>query len=98
MEFIMVPDKDARAQKRKQYRELLGYSALGLEMGFAIGIGAISGYYLDEWIGWTKPWLTLLFMFFGIAAAGKAFWRVAKQLKEEIDRQEKEKEDDHRGP
>ncbi len=95
-------ERSEKRRRRKQYWDLLGYSAVGLEMGFAIAIGAIGGYYLDEWLVWTNPWLTLTGMFLGIAAAGKAFWRVANQLRRDIESREKaedpeeNKEDDNR--
>lgn len=98
--ILMVPvrkeNREEKRQRRKQYYNLLGYSAVGLEMGFAIAIGSIGGYYLDEWLVWTKPWLTLTGMFLGTVAAGKALWRVANQLKREIDKLEKEKEENNR--
>jgi ATP synthase protein I len=67
-------DKDAV----KMWRVALRYSALGLEMGAAISIGYAAGWWLDKTFG-TKPYLTMVMLLFGIAAAFKAIYRVAKE-------------------
>jgi F0F1-type ATP synthase assembly protein I len=63
--------------------ELLGYSAVGIEIGLAVGIGVGIGYAVDFWIfhGKTAPWFILFFMALGLAAAWKAFWSAAKELR-----------------
>jgi ATP synthase protein I len=60
------------------YTDLLKYSTLGLEMGAAVVIGLLIGVYLDRRFG-TDPWLTLIFLGFGFAAAGRAVARVIKK-------------------
>lgn len=49
-------------------------------MGLAILIGFGIGYYLDEELG-TEPYLILVFLGVGIAAAFKALFRVARQAR-----------------
>lgn len=66
-------------------KTLMKYSSLGLEMGFCVVIGLAMGYYLDKWFK-TSPYLTILFMMFGIGAASKAVYRAYKSLKEEDER------------
>ena len=66
--------------KPKAYYDLLKFSALGLEMGAAVVIGLLFGIFLDSRFG-TSPWLTLLFLGFGFAAAVKA---VLKAVSSEI--------------
>jgi len=73
------------------YKTLLNYSALGLEMGFSVIIGLAAGFYADKWLG-TFPYLTFVFMIFGMAAAFKAVYRAYKRLKKEDD------EGDNRNP
>jgi len=88
-----MPPEDSTPKRRlskREYLELLSYSAVGIEMGAAVAIGAAIGYYLDKWIVITKPYLTLAFMLFGVMAAGKALWRTAKQMRKKIEEQEKE--------
>lgn len=54
---------------------------LGASISFAIFIGAFIGYYLDGRLG-TFPYLSVIFFFFGIAAAAKNVWTVVrKELK-----------------
>lgn len=53
-------------------------SAVGIEIAACIGIGAVGGYFADKKWGF-YPYGTLLGILFGVAAAAKALWRVAKR-------------------
>jgi F0F1-type ATP synthase assembly protein I len=53
---------------KKAIKKLGFLSTVGMSMVLAICLGALIGYYLDKWLG-TSPWLLLVFMGFGIAAA-----------------------------
>jgi ATP synthase protein I len=53
---------------KKTIRALGFLSTVGLSMVLAICLGAFIGYYLDKWLG-TSPWLLLVFLGFGVAAA-----------------------------
>lgn len=53
---------------KKAIRTLGFLSTVGLSMVLAICLGAFIGYYLDKWLG-TSPWLLLVFLGFGVAAA-----------------------------
>jgi ATP synthase protein I len=55
-------------ETKKIYRTLGILSTAGLTMALSIGIGAVTGHYLDKKFG-TGPWLFLIFLFFGIVAA-----------------------------
>jgi len=87
----MPSDKKPRLKWRKEYTELLSYSAVGIEMGAAVGIGVLIGVLLDIKVfeRRTSPWLTLFFMGLGIIAAFKAFIRAAREMHEKT----KDKED-----
>ena len=61
----------------KLFYEFLKFSTMGLEMGAAVVIGLLAGIFLDRKFG-TYPWLTLLFLCFGFAAAGKALVRAVR--------------------
>ncbi|UCF31057.1 MAG: AtpZ/AtpI family protein [bacterium] len=63
--------------KARGWYDLLKYSSLGLEMGAAVVIGLLFGVFLDRKLG-TEPWLTLLFLAFGFAAAAKAVVRAVR--------------------
>jgi ATP synthase protein I len=72
--------------KPRALYELLKLSSLGLEMGAAVVIGLLAGSWLDSRFG-TNPWLTLLFLGFGFAAAAKAVIRAIRKgiFEEETD-------------
>ena len=53
----------------KKAIKTLGFlSTVGISMVLAICLGTLIGYYLDKWLG-TSPWLLLVFVGFGVAAA-----------------------------
>ena len=54
-------------ETRKSIRELAYYSSLGFSVSLSIFIGLGIGVYLDRRFD-TSPWLTLVFLGFGIAA------------------------------
>ena len=49
-------------------KDLAYYSSLGLSVVLSIFIGLAVGIYLDRRVFNTTPWLTLIFLGFGIAA------------------------------
>lgn len=59
---------------------LARFGTVGLEMGSAVAVGALIGYFLDRLLG-TKPWLSLIFFFLGIATAFKRLFDVARKVK-----------------
>ncbi len=66
----------------KKLIRTLGYvSTVGLAMAFSIGIGAIVGHYLDKKFG-TAPWLLLIFLGFGVAAAFRNLYIMYKKIKD----------------
>lgn len=63
---------------KKLFRTLSILSTVGLSMALAIALGALLGYYLDEWLG-TSPWMLLVFVGFGIAAAFRNLYILYKK-------------------
>jgi F0F1-type ATP synthase assembly protein I len=59
----------------EQIRLIGQLSTVGLSFVFAIVLGFGGGYLLDGWLG-TKPWLTLLGFFAGLAAGVINVYRV----------------------
>lgn len=56
------------AENKQQLIRSIGFlSGVGISLVASTLIGLFMGYYLDRWLG-TSPWLTLLFLGFGIAA------------------------------
>lgn len=64
----------------------LNFITLGIMLVACIAIGGLMGHYLDQWLG-TKPWLFLLFLFFGIISG---FINVFREVFKEAKREEKE--------
>lgn len=57
---------------KEDKKKLAAYSTVGLMFPISIGIGYVIGYFLDEWLK-TSPYLTIVFVFYGIAAG---FWNL----------------------
>ena len=85
-------------EKPRAYYELLKLSSLGLEMGAAVIIGLLMGTWLDRQFG-TEPWLTFVFLGFGLVAAGKAVYRaIRKGLSEEAFEEARQEAEQVAGP
>lgn len=60
----------------------------GTELMAGVGVGAFVGYYLDSWLN-TRPWLLILFIFFGFAGGVMNMYRaVSKEtpLRDELNK------------
>lgn len=67
---------------RTFWRQLLDASTVGLNLVVATFVGLAIGYFLDKLFG-TSPWLTIIFLLFGIAAGFMELFRFAKRKAEE---------------
>ena len=61
-------------------REMAYFGSLGLQVALSILIGYGIGVYLDGRFE-TGPWLTVIFFFFGVAAAGRNIGLAIKKLR-----------------
>ncbi len=66
---------------RRFYRLLGSLSTVGIALVASTVIGYFMGRYLDGLFG-TYPWLTILFLLFGIAAGFKNLYDQAKKLQD----------------
>jgi ATP synthase protein I len=66
------------------WRSLGELASVGVAMALATVIGLGAGYYLDRWLG-TSPWLTLLGLGMGIAAAFVTLFRSVKAVERDLD-------------
>lgn len=64
---------------KEMTKMLIEVSTIGMTVSFSIFIGVGFGYYLDTNVfdGRTKPWFTLIFLGFGVAAAFLNLYRMA---------------------
>ncbi len=67
--------------RKDALRLLAQFSTVGMSVAFSIFIGVGIGYYLDHKVfdGRTSPWLTLIFLGFGVVAAFKNLYDVANR-------------------
>ncbi len=75
---------------RSLLRMLGALSTVGLTMVFATVIGLFIGLWLDSKFG-TSPWLTGLFLLFGLIAGFKNLITHVKKSQEELEKQDKDK-------
>lgn len=85
------------AGERNKYQGWLRFSAMGLELGLAVIVGLLLGQWLDGQFG-TDPWLTLLFLIFGMIAGFRSVYRLLRevQTQQQNERQPGADEDDDR--
>jgi len=79
-------ERKAMSEDRKEmFRQLAVYSQAGLSFVFSILIGFGMGWALDNKVfnGKTAPYLTFIFLGFGIAAGFKGLWELTRKIKDE---------------
>ena len=92
-----MPDEDFKTRLKIAKNKLKNYSKitnnnqngsfmgsalkLGTELVSAVLVGTIIGFILDTWFG-TKPWLIIVFFFFGSAAGILNVIKAAKKMQE----------------
>ena len=70
------------ANQRKEIMKMLAdFGTVGMTVAFSIFIGVGIGYLLDHKVfgGRTAPWLTLIFLGLGVAAAFKNLYMITKR-------------------
>lgn len=65
---------DPQDERRRQYRQMGRLISLGWEFALAILLGLGLGVLMDRWLP-TRPWGTIVFILFGIAAGFVNFFR-----------------------
>jgi ATP synthase protein I len=70
--------------EKSLFKQLLEASTVGLNLVISTFIGLAMGYGIDylmgRWFNWnTKPWFTIIFLFFGIIAGFRDLVRMAKK-------------------
>ncbi len=75
--YIGGPNNKGK-KKDSTMKEVLALSSIGMSFVICIIIGLAMGYYIDRYFS-TKPWFTLLFLCFGIAAGFKNLYEAVKR-------------------
>ena len=72
-------------ESREMFKLLSVYSHIGMTIVFSIFIGLGIGWYLDNKVfdGKTAPYLTVIFLGFGIVAGFRSLWRLKKSIENE---------------
>ncbi|ADH87202.1 AtpZ/AtpI family protein [Desulfurivibrio alkaliphilus] len=68
-------------ERQEVWKLLTIFGTIGMTMVFSVFIGLGIGYFLDHKVfdGRTAPWLTLIFLGFGIAAAFKNLYVLSQR-------------------
>ncbi len=74
-----------KKKQRGMYRGIGELASMGITLVVSIFIGLLIGIYLDKYFN-TKPWLTLIFLLFGIAAGFKNVYFVVKKYGDSSDK------------
>lgn len=78
-----------RDTRLAMYKGMGGFGTLGLEIILSVALGAFAGNWADNRLS-TSPWLTLLGVAFGVAAAVRAIQRALRMMNREAAREERE--------
>jgi ATP synthase protein I len=80
---------------QQNWKGLAGPGTLGLEIALSVAVGLFGGSWLDQKFS-TKPWLTLIGLGYGLAAAGRAIYRALQASKRELEALEKQEREARR--
>ena len=70
-------DKGKKGPEDKAlFRQLFTVGLIGIQFSLSIFVGFAMGYFLDKFFH-TFPWLTVIFLIFGIIAAFRELFRLA---------------------
>ncbi|CAN98147.1 MULTISPECIES: AtpZ/AtpI family protein [Sorangium] len=74
---------------KQDWKAVGSYGTVGLEVVLCMLVGLFIGRWLDGKLG-TDPYLSVLWFFFGLGAAGKAVFRAWKEMQAVAEREERE--------
>jgi ATP synthase protein I len=80
-----VLSKDLAMKKKGTVTDLMAYSQIGLTFALSVVLGFFLGWCLDYKVfaGATAPWLSFLFLGFGIASGFKQLWDLSQKIAKE---------------
>jgi len=68
-----------KGERARWVRSVGVVSTLGITLVVSTLVGFVIGHYLDRWLG-TSPWLTIVFLLFGIASGFVQIFRSLPRL------------------
>lgn len=80
---------------QQNWKGLAGPGTVGLEVVLSVAVGLLGGAWLDQKFA-TKPWLTVIGLGYGLAAAGRAIYRALKTANRELERLEQAEREDRK--
>jgi ATP synthase protein I len=86
----MSPD-----DRQSSWRGVARFANLGITLVMCLAIGLTAGYWGDRWLG-TAPWLVMVGLGFGIAAAARVFYQAIQALNRMTDTPREPRKDDER--
>jgi len=78
-----------KKQRKVETRNVMALTSLGLMLPSSIAVGLLIGYFLDKILG-TRPWLLLIFLFFGTASGIYSLLRGLNRLQDEEEAEDTE--------
>ena len=83
--------KKNKGTKTGKYVDIMGtVGTMGLHMVTHPAVGAVIGYFLDDWLG-TKPWLFITFLILGVIAGFKAVYTDTRKVMRNQEREDNER-------
>lgn len=70
--------KGEKEEERGVFKQLITVSSIGISMALAIFIGLAIGVFIDRRFS-TSPWFTIIFLIFGVIAAFRNLYILAKR-------------------
>ncbi|MCT4534629.1 AtpZ/AtpI family protein [Halodesulfovibrio sp.] len=86
----MVVKKNKGANPGKYVDTMGTVGTIGLHMVSHPAVGAVAGYFLDDWLG-TKPWMFIIFLILGVIAGFKAVYADTKKVMRNQEREDNER-------
>jgi ATP synthase protein I len=74
---------------KQDWKAVGSYGTVGLEIVLSILVGFFLGRWIDSKLG-TEPVFTVIWIGFGVAAAGRSLWRAWKNMQADAAREERE--------
>lgn len=86
----MVVKKNKGTNPGKYVDTMGTVGTIGLHMVSHPAVGAVAGYFLDDWLG-TKPWMFITFLILGVIAGFRAVYADTKKVMRNQDKEDNDR-------